>query len=236
MSQPSHPFLLVHADEVPVGDDWLAPSERSVLAALSTPRRRDWRSGRWALKRLLVDEEHLSRLSVRAADDGCPEVFVGERRLPRRVSITHRGAWAAAVVSADGREVGIDLELVEPRSRRFVQDYFTEAEAASTFRSSDPAAHAVTVWSAKESALKCARTGLRRDTRSVEIGLAAPPDDGGSWERLAIRDLERSLDLDAWALRRGPLVMTLASCPGWSSPAACWASGLGPSLEPELTL
>ena len=69
--------------------------------------------------------------------------------------------------------VGCDLELVEPRSALFVRDYFTAAErervAAAPAREHDELANLI--WCAKESALKVLRTGLRRDTRSVEVEL-----------------------------------------------------------------
>ena len=44
------------------------------------------------------------------------------------------------------------------------------------------------IWSAKESALKVLRTGLRRDTRSVDVSLLPdPPVDGWQPAQLARR-------------------------------------------------
>jgi len=92
--------------------------------------------------------------------------------MERRISMTDRAGWAVCAIAPPGIEVGVDLELVESRSTLFVQDYFTDAErrVALTGESADPLLTNL-IWSAKESALKVLRTGLRRDTRSVEITL-----------------------------------------------------------------
>ena len=68
--------------------------------------------------------------------------------------------------------LGCDLELVEPRSDRFVADYLTAAEQQLVL-GAGPERDLVAnlIWSAKESALKVLRVGLRRDTRSVEVTL-----------------------------------------------------------------
>src|SRR5581483_1022133 len=80
--------------------------------------------------------------------------------------------------------VGCDLEVVEPRSAGFVHDFLTRGERDWVARHTDPDAAANLVWSAKESALKVLRTGLRRDTRSVEIAYGARQIAG--WQELAI--------------------------------------------------
>ena len=74
--------------------------------------------------------------------------------------------------------VGCDLELVEPRTPGFVADFLTAAEQQSVASRPDPDAAANLIWSAKESALKVLQTGLRRDTRSVEVAVDEPRDDG----------------------------------------------------------
>ena len=66
------------------------------------------------------------------------------------VSMSDRSGWAVCLVGPPGTmasgTVGIDLEMVEPRSARFVEDYFTAAErdyvrrppGRSTRRSGEP--------------------------------------------------------------------------------------------------
>lgn len=77
--------------------------------------------------------------------------------------------------------MGCDLELIEARIPGFVGDFFTATE--QRLIDSRPAGDerdmaANLVWSAKESALKVLRTGLRRDTRTLEVTVAAPRADG----------------------------------------------------------
>jgi 4'-phosphopantetheinyl transferase len=69
--------------------------------------------------------------------------------------------------------MGCDLELVEPRSDAFIADYFASGEQSLVARVPEAARHKLLalLWSAKESALKALRTGLRLDTRSVIVSL-----------------------------------------------------------------
>lgn len=108
-------------------------------------------------------------------DPGAPPTEALARRagaLSRvTVSISHRAGMGFAVAVADLHRVGCDLELVEPRSRRFVADYLTASEREAV--EGAPAALRDTVvnlvWSAKEAALKALRVGLTVDTRAVEV-------------------------------------------------------------------
>ena len=97
-------------------------------------------------------------------------------------SMTDRADQAVCVVSEPGLGLGVDLELVEPRSQAFVADYLTGAEQRFVGESPDRGEHGLRanlVWCGKESALKVLRTGLRRDTRSVEVSFPdGPPVDG----------------------------------------------------------
>ena len=72
--------------------------------------------------------------------------------------------------------VGCDLELIEPRGAGFFDDYFTAEEQAMVSRmpEADRPWLLTLLWSAKESALKALRVGLRADTRSVVVSLVDP--------------------------------------------------------------
>ena len=63
--------------------------------------------------------------------------------------------------------LGCDLEVIEPRSEEFVADYFTteEQKMVSQAPIADRSKLLALLWSAKESALKALREGLRFDTR-----------------------------------------------------------------------
>jgi 4'-phosphopantetheinyl transferase len=221
--------VLVPFDEIPAGHRWLSPKERAVEAGLQRETRRtSWRAGRYAAKRLLAGprddarapatdelEDAWAQWTVLAADDGCPVARQSEREPGLVLSLSHRQGWAAAAVGEGGEEVGTDLEVVEPRSERFVRDFFTPREVAAHDRL-EPALrplYCATVWSAKESALKCARTGLRRDTRSVEVEMTPGEDEASAWQPLQVHDRERALLLEGAWRRAGPGVHTLLRAP-----------------------
>lgn len=74
--------------------------------------------------------------------------------------------------------LGCDLELIEPHSDALVADYFTADEQAMVARTlaADRSRGLDLLWSAKESALKGLRVGLRLDIRcvSVTLGINSP--------------------------------------------------------------
>lgn len=195
--------------------DWLAAGERDRAAAMTVPwRREDFLLGRWAAKRLLASVlgcEPGPALEIRAAPSGRPEALLDGQPLRLSISISHREGLALAAVDDAGRPLGADLEAVEPRSDAFVRDYFTRSEIAAV-AAGERNLLANLIWSAKESALKALRTGLRLDTRSVEVRL---PEDGGSegWRPLAVHARETGEDFAGWWRRDGGWVLTLAASP-----------------------
>jgi 4'-phosphopantetheinyl transferase len=130
------------------------------------------------------------------------------------VSLTDRAGCAVCLVAARLAAVGCDVEIIEPRSDAFVRDYLTQAEQRLV-GAAGPARHmaANLVWSAKESALKVLRTGLRRDTRSVEVEVdeLSPPE--RTWSALRVRTAEGEV-FPGWWRRSGPFLVT-----------ACWPGG-----------
>ena len=167
-------WLLLPASALLEGDDWLGARERKVLAGLRFPKRRsEWKLGRLVAKRALAsfaEIDALDRIEVIAAEDGAPEAFIEGTKIDSGISISHREGLAACVIAPDTR-IGCDLEAVERRTSRFVSDFFTDRERAAVEMTADSLRDRLVAltWSAKESALKALRVGLRRDTRSVEI-------------------------------------------------------------------
>ncbi|WP_428263995.1 4'-phosphopantetheinyl transferase family protein [Haliangium sp.] len=227
-------WLLVDEDAVPAGDDWLGPHERVVLAGLRFPkRRREWRLGRWAAKRAAQAWLGPGEVEVRAADDGAPELWQGPRRLPLAISISHRSGHGLCAVSAAGGLLGCDIERVEPHSDAFVRDYFTHTERAyitvgdqvsgATSPAQTVAARALRtalLWSAKESALKALRTGLRRDTRSVVVTPAESGPGAEVWRPLQVDDRASGRVLRGYWLRVGGDVVTVVAEPCSGPPVA----------------
>ena len=173
--------------DVPPDNDWLGVGEAACLNALRIPKRRaDWRLGRWTAKRAVSIclnvpsvPRSLAALEIRPAASGAPEVFLYNQPAAVTISLSHSNGTALCAVAPPGTELGCDLEAIEPHSEAFVADYFTSDERVLIARASaaDRLRLATLLWSAKESALKALREGLRLDTRSVTVRLpeGAPP-------------------------------------------------------------
>jgi 4'-phosphopantetheinyl transferase len=223
---------------LPAGTDWLAPSEAARAEGLrSTKRRTEYLLRRLVAKHAVAavtarpdDPTTLARIEVRNAPDGPPYVLVDDVPLGLDVSLTDRAGWA---VCALGARVGCDLELVEPRSPGFVEDFLTAAERR--FVTTRPAgddrnAAANLVWSAKESALKLLRTGLRRDTRDVEVTVGEP--EAGGWGELSVGVAGGGV-VPGWWRREGRFLLTVVTAVAGPPPVALGPSGVLATAAPR---
>lgn len=231
-------WLPVWSRELPGGTEWLSPAEQAVFGQLRFPKRKqEWLLGRWTAKRLILTHRQAAGaipadvrprdVSIIAAADGAPDAYLGDALLPCTLSITHRSGLAVAMIADRAAPLGCDLELIEPRSAVFVNDYFTAEEQVwlASPSQSERAFRTALLWSAKESALKAARTGLRRDTRSLQVVVREEParDPGvtGDWEPLAVRDLVEEPHYHGfWRLVSPELVLTMVgrTAPALSAP------------------
>jgi 4'-phosphopantetheinyl transferase len=182
------------AVSVPEHDAWLTEAERGWLSSRRFPKRRmDWRLGRWAGKgavMLALGSPPLRRdqVEIMAADGGAPALcFLPPNGWPHvSLSLSHSEGVGFAAARPGYVRLGCDVEAIAPRSEAFVSDYFTAAEAARIREdTTDVAARATLLWSAKESALKAIGEGLRVDTRAVEVEGAFPPLDG-AWSSVTV--------------------------------------------------
>jgi 4'-phosphopantetheinyl transferase len=214
----SHLYWLIQTlADVPEGEDWLSDGERDIASGFRFDKRRnDWRLGRWTMKRAVgavldCDLSAISALEIRAAADGAPEVFRMGKPVDVSISISHSNARSLCAVGPSKIAMGCDLERVEARDSRLVQDYFSPPEIA--FCNADPSENALRVnliWSAKESVLKALREGLRRDTRSI---LVCPDCRSfeGTWNPFSGRCLESNRTFKGWWRSQDGFVYTLAS-------------------------
>ena len=199
---------------VPSSTEWLAAAEANRFSAIRyTKRRTEALLGRWTAKRTIAtalglsdDPADLASIVVRNAPDGAPEVFIDDSPVGLTLAMTDRADWAVATVRHGPDRIGCDLELVEPRSDRFIADYLTPAEQALVDHG-DRDLLANLIWSAKESALKVLRTGLRRDTRSAEVSPTLG--NGQGWSELSVVvDGRRQY---GWWIRYGDFVLTVTA-------------------------
>jgi len=229
--------------DLPAENDWLSASEAARLNGMHFAKRRaDWRLGRWTAKRALAvcldvstHPLDLAEIEIRPAPDGAPEVFFGNKPVAVTISLSHRVGTAVCAVALSGAALGCDLEVIEPRSDGFVADYFTLEEQALVARASaaDRSRLLTLLWSAKESALKALRAGLRLDTRCVivtpadvvqrrredgvgcreDVALPLPPSCGlSSWRSLQVRYTHGQV-FHGWWQHAGNLLRTLVAAP-----------------------
>jgi 4'-phosphopantetheinyl transferase len=100
---------------------------------------------------------------------------------------------------------------VEPRSDAFVHDWFTPAERALVEHAAPTDRLVVTslVWSAKESALKALREGLRLDTRDVVVSPGDQMADG--WTGVQVEYTNEGLRMPgSWRLHAGHVLTIVA--------------------------
>lgn len=210
------------SDALPDDLDWLTPSERAQLPSSKVPKRRqDWLLGRYTCKQALSAQGlSADAVSILPAKDGAPELRIQNSPVTTSLSLSHRSGYAACVLG-DLPGLGCDLEQLEPRTERFVQDYFRPSEQALIARSSHPEQTIALLWSAKESALKALRVGLRRDTRSLSI---EPLDSAsGSWSALSVKDHSMERRYFGWwrSLESAMLMTVVSTSPCLAPKPAC---------------
>jgi 4'-phosphopantetheinyl transferase len=215
-------WLLQTAADLPPHPVWLSPAEHERLAGLEVSKRRqEWLLGRWTAKRALaayrpetLGRRPLSDLEIRAAADGAPEAACDGQTLPLILTLSHRSDLAVCAVAETDTALGCDLERLEPRSEGLVEDFFTEQERALVAAAGAEEAELLAnlVWSAKESALKAMRVGLRMDTRKVEVELLA----GGraeGWRPIRVHHRESGREFVGWWRQILHCVLTILASP-----------------------
>ncbi len=163
----------------------LHPAEQRCLAELKLSRRRsEWLIGRWTAKHLL--QTCLERaLKVRLPLDaigiyndthGAPVAMAdcGSRIVEWAISLSHSHSYGFSAALPD-RAIGLgaDIERVDEREWRFVEDYFTldEIDRVCAAPMGRRETLITAIWSAKEAALKALHRGLTIDTRRVHCAI-----------------------------------------------------------------
>lgn len=208
----------------------LSADERARAERFKHPRdRARWTAARLALRQILAGYtgEHPSALRLTYGDHGKP-ALTGD--LPLRFNLAHARERAAVVVVWD-REVGIDLEPIDPELDvvRLLAAACSQTEAA-LIAALPPVTRPeafLTCWTLKEAYLKGIGAGLSRDPRTVTMKLLPNG-------RAAIRDSSADCHGPPWSAR------LFDAGPDWV--AAVATPGPEPSIEmfrwppPETTL
>ncbi len=172
-------WLEQSGQDVPHHNKWLGPQELKQLQSLIFLKRRmDWRLGRWTAKcaiaahrQLPLRPEILATIEICASPSGAPDAFISGRPANVIITLSHRDGISLCVLSSVPVRLGYDLEVLERHSMAFVEDYFTfeERDFVSRSPTQDHDRLITLLCSAKESALKAMREGLRLDTCSVIV-------------------------------------------------------------------
>ncbi len=232
-------WWLAHGEaDVPDNDGWLTDHERRHLQSIRfTKRRNEYLTRRWTTKQAVAavlemdrSRSSLARLEVRHHDSGAPFVLLDGEGAGVDVSMSDRSGWAVCLVGPPGRAasgtLGIDLEVVEPRTDRFVADFFTEAErnhVRSLADADDRHAAANLIWSAKEAGLKVRQVGLRADTRTVEVSLSGDSPRADGWNSLTVTGPDGPMP--GWWRRDGVFLLTIAMAAAAEPPQSMPAGG-----------
>lgn len=222
INHPEPAYLIQTITDVPAGEEWLGPAERLVQRTLKFEKRRnDWRLGRWTAKCAIAcwpgqsgKIQKLSDIEILAADDGAPEVTVLGKPAPIHLSISHREGVGCALITTPEFLPGCDLEMVEPRTLEFISDFFTSREnkLVSEIPPGEQPLIANLIWSAKESAMKLLREGLRLDTCNVKVSF---PDQTGinGWKSLLVSIEPTGQQIRGWWLLKERVILTVLTEP-----------------------
>ena len=124
----------------PEGTDWLSERESGYLETIRfTKRRTEFLLRRHTGKRavaaalgLPADPSTLARVEILNRLTGAPYVQIDGERAALDISLTDRAGWGVALIGSEGSmaagTLGVDLEIVEPRTRGFVSDFLTPPE------------------------------------------------------------------------------------------------------------
>ena len=211
-------FLTQHQHDLPSHERWLSRREAAILAGFKFPkRRRDWLLGRWTAKSALSRfsqgrDRSMTDWQIVADSDGAPMILAHGRKTGIPISLSHSGNLALCVLAEEAMQVGCDLETIEARSRAFEETFFTDNELAMLDRhpGSDRAQLVTLIWSAKESALKALRLGLKADTRRVELKSFTNSQDK-SWSGIVVEDRQDGGEFHGWWREQESMVMTILS-------------------------
>lgn len=176
-------------------ENLLSPTEAQHYSQLRfAVRRQSYLLGRLAGKLLLLQQPEFAGckpgdITIANNPLGMPIASVQGEAILGSFSLSHSGdLGVSAYTSTPGFTLGVDAEMLAPRSAGFVQDFFTPREVAfiATQTVDKQSEWTNQLWSAKEAVLKALGLGLRVDTRQVEILPDISPLREENWQPLQV--------------------------------------------------
>jgi len=165
-------------------------------ARVDGPRQAQWLAGRVLAQHLLAAAGAPPAL-LRNEETGRP--FLHGPGPQPAVSLSHSGAWVAALLAAPGTPVGIDVEAVRDKAQRIARKFLNTDESAAlehvTLADSPPATAQQELysllWSAKETLYKLAgqRGLLFRDNLLLDLPAGPWAMPGALPARLHVREV-----------------------------------------------
>jgi 4'-phosphopantetheinyl transferase len=137
----------------------LPPPERERAESMRRPLSRDrWVASRWALRGVLARylDEDPAAVALRLGERGKPALADPAATL--RFNLSHSGSLALIAVT-EGREVGVDVEEIDPeRDVVPLAERGLDSAAAAAVRAAPPEARATAfhqAWARQEAVVKC---------------------------------------------------------------------------------
>ena len=143
-----------------------APERERAASFLREEPGRRWVAARWALRRVLEGYlgEPAAEIELELGDDGKPRL---RNRDGIEFNLSHSNGLALVAV-AEGREVGVDVELIEPgRDLVALAERALGPDDAAAVRAASDAERPTVfyaAWTRHEARLKCLGTGLGATT------------------------------------------------------------------------
>ena len=108
-----------------------ATAYRSLLPARADgPRQAQWLAGRVLVQRILAATAPAEGFPLLQNDASGRPFLTGADSVPV-VSLSHSGAWVAALLAPPGSAVGIDVEVVRDKALRIARKFLNAAELAA---------------------------------------------------------------------------------------------------------
>lgn len=175
-----------------------APERERAAAFLREDATGRWVAARWALRKVLSRylDEPAADITLDLGENEKPQL--ADRSSGLRFNLSHSGDLALVAV-ASGREVGVDLEKIEPaRDLLALAERALAPEAVAEIRAAQPPDRPLAfyrAWTRHEARLKCLGIGLTSDRFHPFPG--HNEDKGGNVREVALVDLEVHRDYAA---------------------------------------